>query len=87
MTTPTNIVRVNQPHTFQQQQQQHQTMQNQGQFVPQTIWTHNLSQTSQQQQQHQQHFTLQKQTPPNSVLQYATVKNGKRDDIISFSFE
>jgi len=60
MTTPTSIVRVNQPQSTQQQQ---------GQFIPQTLWTNNLS-------QHQ--FTLQKQTQPSSVLQYATVKNGKR---------
>ncbi len=60
MTTPTSIVRVNQPQSTQQQQ---------GQFIPQTLWTNNLS-------PHQ--FTLQKQTQPSSVLQYATVKNGKR---------
>ncbi len=65
MTTPTNIVRVNQPQ---------QTIQNQGQFVPQTLWTNN-SQTPPPQQQ--QSFTLQKQTQPSFVLQNATIKNGK----------
>ena len=70
MTTPTNIVRVNPTQTIQSQQ----TIQNQtGQFVPQTVWAHNISQTPQQQQQ----FTLQKSTQPSSVLQYATIKNGK----------
>ena len=70
MTTPTNIVRVNPTQTIQSQQ----TMHNQtGQFVPQTIWTNNISQTSQQQQQ----FTIQKPTQSSSVLQYATIKNGK----------
>jgi len=68
MTTPTSIVRVNQPQTIQQQQ----IIQNQGQFVPQTLWTNNTPQSPQQQ------FTLQKQTQPSAVLQYATVKNGKR---------
>jgi hypothetical protein len=63
MTTPTSIVRVNQPQ---------QTMQNQGQFVPQT-WTNNLS-------PHQ--FTLQKPTQSSSVLQYTTVKNGTRKYLI-----
>jgi hypothetical protein len=70
MTTPTNIVRVNQPQ---------QTIQNHGQYVPQTLWTNN-SQTpppQQQQQQQQQSFTLQKQTQPSFVLQNATIKNGK----------
>lgn len=63
MTTPsTSIVRVNQP----------QTIQNQGQFVPQTLWTNNLTQNPQQQQQ----FTLQKQTQQSSVLQYTSIKNG-----------
>jgi hypothetical protein len=76
MTTPTNIVRVNQPQTIQQQQ----TIQNQGQFVPQTLWTNNISQTPQQQQQ----FTLQKQTQQSPVFQYATVKNGKNRKIFFF---
>ena len=68
MTTPTSIVRVNQP----QSTQQHQTIQNHGQYMPQTLWTNNMPQSPQHQ------FTLQKQTQPSSVLQYATVKNGKR---------
>ena len=68
MTTPTSIVRVNQPQTMQQQ-----STQNQGQFVPQTLWTNNMSQSPQHQ------FTLQKQTPQSPILQYATVKNGERN--------
>jgi hypothetical protein len=70
MTTPTSIVRVNQPQTIQQQQQH--TMQNQGQYLQQTLWTNNNPQSPQHQ------FTLQKQTQPSSVLQYATIKNGRR---------
>ena len=65
VTTPTNIVRVNQPQ---------QTIQNQGHYVPQTVWTNN-SQIQPQQQHHQQQFTLQKQ--PSFVLQNAPVKSGK----------
>ncbi|CAF0787250.1 unnamed protein product [Adineta steineri] len=64
MTTPTNIVRVNQPQTMQHQQQQQQQH---GQFVQQTVWTSNNN------PQHQ--FTLQKQSQQSSVFQYATVKN------------
>ncbi|CAF3469297.1 unnamed protein product [Rotaria socialis] len=67
MTTPTSIVRVNQP----QNMQQHPHTISQGQYVPQTIWTNNISQTSQQQQQ----FTLQKQTHQQATVQYTTVKN------------
>ncbi|CAF5171068.1 unnamed protein product [Rotaria magnacalcarata] len=70
MTTPTSIVRVNQP----QNMQQHPHTISQGQYVPQTIWTNNISQTSQQQQQQ---FTLQKQTHQQATVQYTTVKNGK----------
>lgn len=70
VTTPTNIVRVNPTQTIQSQQ----TIQNQtGQFVPQTVWANTISQAP----QHQQQFTLQKPTQPSSVLQYATIKNGK----------
>ncbi|CAF2134598.1 unnamed protein product [Rotaria magnacalcarata] len=69
MTTPTSIVRVNQP----QNMQQHPHTISQGQYVPQTIWTNNISQTSQQQQQQQ--FTLQKQTHQQATVQYTTVKN------------
>jgi hypothetical protein len=71
MTTPTSIVRVNQPQNIQQ------TIQNHGQFVPQTLWTNNIPQSPQNQ------FTLQKQTQPSSVLQYATIKNGKRNFFLS----
>ena len=78
MTTPsTSIVRVNQPQTIQHQQQ---SGQNQGQYVQQTVWSNNLSQNPQQQQQQ---FTLQKQTQPSSVLQYATIKNGKKKIFIT----
>ncbi|CAF0799115.1 unnamed protein product [Rotaria sordida] len=65
MTTPTSIVRVNQPQTLQQSS----TALNQGQFVPQTFWTNNIQHTPQHQ------FTLQKQTQQSSGLQYTTVKN------------
>jgi len=76
MTTPTSIVRVNQPQNTQQ------TIQNHGQFVPQTLWTNNIPQSPQNQ------FTLQKQTQPSSVLQYATIKNGKRNFFfIDFFFD
>ncbi|CAF0944184.1 unnamed protein product [Adineta ricciae] len=61
MTTPTNFVRVNQSQPMQTQQQQ-------GQFTTQTVWTNNLSQSSQPQ------FTIQKQPQQPSVLQYTTVK-------------
>lgn len=81
MTTPTSIVRVNQPQNSQQQQQ-HQLIQNQGQYLQQTLWTNSVQQSP---QQHQQHFTLQKQTQSSSVLQYATVKNGMRK-LIYFNF-
>lgn len=68
MTTPsTSIVRVNQPQ---------QTVQNQGHFVPQTLWANNPSQSPQQQ------FTLQKTTQPTSVLQYAAIKNGSVEFLI-----
>jgi hypothetical protein len=70
MTTPTSIVRVNQPHAIQQQQ----ITQNQGQYVPQTLWTNNNNPQSPQ-----HHFTVQKQTQPSSVLQYATVKSGTKE--------
>ena len=70
VTTPTNIVRMNPTQTIQPQH----TIQNQtAQYVPQTVWTNTISQAPHQQQQ----FTLQKQTQPSSVLQYATIKNGK----------
>ncbi|CAF3339479.1 unnamed protein product [Rotaria sp. Silwood1] len=66
MTTPTSIVRVNQPQTIQQQS----TTLNHGQFVPQTLWTNNIQQTPQHQ------FTLQKQPQQQlSGVQYAPVKN------------
>jgi hypothetical protein len=61
-TTPTSIVRVNQPQTMQQQQQ--------GQFLPQTVWTNNTP---------QQQFTLHKQPQQSPVFQYTTVKNGMRN--------
>jgi hypothetical protein len=67
MTAPTSIVRVNQPQTMQHQQQQQQ-----GQYIPQQVWTNNMPQSPQQQ------FTLQKQPQQSSVFQYATVKNGAR---------
>ena len=76
MTTPTSIVRVKQPQTIQQQQQ---TMQNQGQYLQQTLWTNN---NNPQSPQHQ--FTLQKQNQPSSVLQYATIKNGRRRSSFCF---
>ena len=63
MTAPTNFVRVNQSQPMQTQQQQ-------GQFTAQTVWTNNLSQSSQPQ------FTIQKQAQQPSVLQYTTVKTG-----------
>jgi len=66
MTAPTSIVRVNQPQTMQQQQQQ-------GQFLPQTIWANNIPQ-----QQQQQQFTLHKQPQQSPVFQYTAVKNGMR---------
>ncbi|CAF4211878.1 unnamed protein product, partial [Rotaria sp. Silwood2] len=65
MTTPTSIVRVNQPQTMQHQT----TALNQGQFVPQTLWTNSIQQIPHHQ------FTLQKQTQQQSGIQYATVKN------------
>ncbi len=77
MTTPTSIVRVNQPQNTQQHQ-------NQGQFVPQTLWTNNIPQTSQPQ------FTLQRQTQQSPVFQYTTIKNGKKNifliNIVFFSY-
>jgi hypothetical protein len=76
MTTPTSIVRVNQPQSMQQQQ--HQITHNQGQFAPQTLWTNNISPTAQHQ------FTLQKQTQQSPIVQYATVKNGMRNTFFVF---
>lgn len=63
MTTPTSIVRVNQPQS---------TTINHGQFLPQTVWTNNNTSQSSQPQ-----FTIQKQPQQQSTIQYATVKNGK----------
>ena len=55
MTAPTSIVRLNQP----------QTTQNQAQFVSQTLWTNNTSQST------QQSFNVQKPIQ-------TSVKNGKK---------
>ena len=69
MTTPTSIVRVNQP---QNMQQTHHIAQNQGQFQSQTLWTNAMPQSPQHQ------FTLQKAPQQSPIVHYATVKNGQR---------
>ena len=68
MTTPTSIVRVNQPQTMQQIQQM---TTNQGQLTQQTLWASSTPQSPQPQ------FTLQRTNQQSPIFQYATIKNGE----------
>ena len=67
MTTPTSIVRLNQPQTMSQT---HHIVHSPGPFQGQTTWTNSMSQSPQPQ------FTLQKTSQATPIVQYTTVKNG-----------